>query len=230
MSRTVVAPTSSRSPRLRRFARRGALALVAGAGAAALLAGCSAGQISETAKIKPAVQGANAESDSGTLALRDLTVLYRSDNPTYSAGEDAPLVVRVANSGATNDALTSVRTDAARSVVYVDSTASASPSASGSASPSGSASASASEAPKNQPPGTDRFHLTVASQEMLTLRPDQGKYLELYKLRRDVRPGQTVRLVFHFQKAGDVQVDVPMAPPDQVTSRSPAGVPHPEEG
>ncbi|BCJ38102.1 hypothetical protein Athai_56050 [Actinocatenispora thailandica] len=84
VSRSVV---SSRSPRLRRFTRRGALALVAGVGAAAVLAGCGAGQISETAKIQPAVQGANAQSDSGTIALRDLTVLFPGGgDATYTAG------------------------------------------------------------------------------------------------------------------------------------------------
>ncbi|MEV0842882.1 hypothetical protein AB0I55_25490 [Actinocatenispora sera] len=230
MSRSVV---SSRSPRLRRFTRRGALALVAGVGAAAVLAGCGAGQISETAKIQPAVQGANAQSDSGTIALRDLTVLFRGDgDATYTAGQDAPLVTRIANSGADDDVLTSVSTNAAESVVFVDSSASASASPSDSASPSGTASpsGSASPTPNDQPPGPDRFDLKVASQDLLTLLPDQGKYLELYKVRRDLRPGQTVRLVFHFQKAGDIQIDVPMAPPEKVTERSPAGVEHPEEG
>ncbi|HEY3504793.1 MAG TPA: hypothetical protein VGN37_18665 [Actinocatenispora sp.] len=207
---------------LRRITRRGSLALLAGAGAAALLAGCGAGQISSTAKVKPAVQGANATSTNGTIALRDLTVAYRGEaNRAYAKNENAPLVVRIANSGESGDTLTSVDTTAADSVVYVDNKASASPTASASASASGTP----SPAPANQPPGPDRFRLDLAPQSFVPLIPDQGQYLTLYKLHATLSPGDTVRLVFHFEKAGAVEVDVPMAPPGQVTERSSAPVP-----
>lgn len=216
MSRSEVRALSSRVS-LRRITRRGSLALLAGAGAAALLAGCGAGQISSTAKVKPAVQGANATSANGTIALRDLTVAYRGEaNRSYARNENAPLVVRIANSGESGDTLTSVDTTAADSVVYVDNKASASPSASASGTPS--------PAPANQPPGPDRFRLDVAPQGFVPLIPDQGQYLTLYKLHDTLAPGDTVHLVFHFEKAGTVEVDVPMAPPGQVTERSSAPV------
>ncbi|GAA4200466.1 hypothetical protein [Actinocatenispora rupis] len=212
MSRSEVRPSSSPA-RLRRITRRGSLALLAGAGAVALLAGCGAGQISETAKIKPAVQGANATSADGTIALRDLTVAFRGDaNRTYAKGENAPLVVRIANAGENNDTLTSVDTTDAQSVVYVNNASSPSP--------SGSPKGSPSPSPANQPPGPDRFQIGVPTQGLVDLIPDQGQFLELFNVNHPLNPGESVTLVFHFQKAGAVPIDVPVALPDQVTERS----------
>ncbi len=217
MSRFDAQPASSASTRLRRVLRRSALAVVAGAGAAALLAGCGAGQIAETAKIKPAVQGVNANSTDGTIALRDLSIAFRGDsNRTYNAGDNASLVVRIANSGDSSDTLTSVSTGAADSVVYIDNNTSSSPS------PTSKASKTPSATPSEQPPGKSQFRLTVAAKRFMPLLPDQGQYLQLVKLKAGLQPGQSVPMVFHFQKAGSISVNVPVASPEAINGRSSA--------
>ncbi len=229
MSRFDAQPASSASTRLRRVLRRSTLAVVAGAGAAALLAGCGAGQISETAKIKPAVQGANASSADGSIALRDLSIAFRGESArTYNADDNASLVVRIANAGDSADTLTSVSSDAADSVVYVDNNASSSPSSSASSKASGTPSASPSE----QPPGKAQFQLTVPAKGFVPLLPDQGQYLQLVKLKTGLQPGQSVALVFHFRRAGSISVNVPVASPDSINGRSsaPAATAEPGNG
>ncbi|MGA8115480.1 MAG: hypothetical protein WCA46_17595 [Actinocatenispora sp.] len=220
-------PSSSASTRLGRVARRGSLALIAGAGAAALLTGCSSGQIAATAKTRPAVQGADARS--GAIALQNLTVVYRGQaNRVYDSGEDARLVVRIINSGHSADTLTSVSTTAAHGVVYINRNAPASPStsASSSASPSTSSSASGSPSPdasaKAPSDGQTRFRLTVRPGQFAALVPDQGQYLQIDELKHKLVPGQSVHLVFHFEHAGAIAVDVPMAPPSEVNARTTA--------
>ncbi|WP_087117509.1 hypothetical protein [Corynebacterium urinipleomorphum] len=59
---------------LKSVARRGGAVSVAAA-SALLLAGCSAGQITQTSSQVAAVNGASAQTEDGSIAVRDVTVL-----------------------------------------------------------------------------------------------------------------------------------------------------------
>lgn len=158
--------------------RRGTAVLAAsGIALVPVLAACGAGQIAETAKIKPVIRGADADLDH--LGVRNAMVAY-SETGIWSEGGDAPLNVWLANYGDADDRLVGVTTDAARSVVLVGSepgaqplnsptpsgsaapqaTASGSPSSSatptGSTTPTGSPSASASSSASATPTGSAR--------------------------------------------------------------------------
>ncbi|MFL6075639.1 MAG: hypothetical protein ACJ73S_19810 [Mycobacteriales bacterium] len=129
--------------------RRGTAVLAAsGIALVPVLAACGAGQLAETAKIKPTIRGADA--DLGHLGVRNAMVAY-SETGIWSEGGDAPLNVWLTNFGDSDDRLVGVSTDAARSVVLVGSEPGAqplnSPRPSGSATPQATASASGSPSP-----------------------------------------------------------------------------------
>lgn len=79
-------------------------ALAAGLGLFA--AGCSAGQVTQTDTQVAAVDGASG--DVGSLGVRNAMLAYPHEGNRYQAGEDAPLIVVIANSGATPDKLLSI--------------------------------------------------------------------------------------------------------------------------
>lgn len=227
MSRSAARPNRRNVTR----ARAGLLAgLVAGVGVIALT-GCSSGQLAQTSEVKPAVPGANANA--GPLALRNLTVLFKGgDDPTYQAGSDAPLVVRIANDGTGQDALTKVDSPDAGSVTLVGGTGGAEPSGSPSAAGTPSVAPTAGGTPSPTasaaaPAGAATFSVPLPARQLVQLLPDQGRYLMLTKLKHSVAPGTSVRVTFHFTTAGPVTVKIPVAPPEQVTARSSA--PHATE-
>jgi copper(I)-binding protein len=204
-----VSRSDAQSTPSRRLTRRASIAVLAGAGAAALLAGCSSGQIAETAEVRPSVQGVNV--DVGSLALRDLTVQY-PDGRGYDKGSDAPLVVRIANNGGRADTLESVETDAAASVSFVGETT-ASASATPSGTPSGTPSATGAAA------GPVRLNVALPAGQLVVLVRGTNDYLLVKDLRRALAPGQSLRLVFTFEHAGSVTVDVPVGVPASITAR-----------
>jgi copper(I)-binding protein len=91
----------------------------AAVGLAALLVGCSAGQVTQTASIRPAVNGNQA--DLGQLALRDVMLAY-PEGGEYRAGDQAPLVLSIVNTGNSDDELVSVSSPAAADVQLVGTT------------------------------------------------------------------------------------------------------------
>lgn len=210
--------------RWRRVARRGSLVMVAGAGVAALLAGCSASQLAETSEIKSAVQGVNADSADGTIGLRDVSVQFRGETDrAYHEGDTVPLVARITSTGDTGDTLTSVTSPDARHVVLVRGDG-ASASASATATPSPGAPASAA--------GQTKFQIRIPSMGLVELVPPTpgarptDEYLALDGLKQRAAPlvpGDTVHLVFRFQHAGTIAVDVPLnVPSDSSVERSEA--------
>jgi hypothetical protein len=80
-------------------------ALVAGVAtvAAVALAGCSAGQVAETALKKPSNMGVNADTADGSVAIRNLAVVY-TGTTGYPAGGNAPIEVALFNQ--TNEEIT----------------------------------------------------------------------------------------------------------------------------
>src|ERR1041384_4266852 len=65
-------------------------------GIALALAGCSAGQISQTAGMEPAVNGSNGNA--GAIAVRDIQLAYPADGG-YARGADAVVLGSIVNSG-----------------------------------------------------------------------------------------------------------------------------------
>ncbi|WP_406040082.1 hypothetical protein OG799_30440 [Micromonospora sp. NBC_00898] len=116
--------------------------LLAGTAAAAslLLSGCGAGQVAETAKKIPSVQGVNVQTSDNLYKVRGLYVQYPGAGG-YQAGGTAPLNVVIYNDSKTPVTVT-VTTDSAREIVLAGSTQGGAE-----ASPSGSPTEPASASP-----------------------------------------------------------------------------------
>ncbi|MDG4828088.1 hypothetical protein O7627_02065 [Solwaraspora sp. WMMD1047] len=145
-----------------RGARRGAVLLAGAATTGLLMSGCGAGQIAETANIRPAVPGVNVETTDGLFKVRNAIVEY-SDPLGYPSGGDAPLSMALYNDSAQPITVT-VTTDSAEAVVLVDTTAT--PAAT--PSPTTAASPDASPDPTGEPPATP----TVEPSPGASGRPD----------------------------------------------------------
>jgi hypothetical protein len=223
----------------RRFGTRARLVavsvLIAGV---AVLSACSAGKITQTSTQVAAVPGGSV--DLGPIALRDLTVAYNGIQG-YARGADAPLVVRIFNSGTTPVVLTKVTTDKAEQVVLLGGSAQPAattpppPSPSASASPSGSASPSASGRPTasagasatitqapTQAPGQSAFAITIGPGGYVLLVPGQGQYLALRGLKEPLTPGFVTNVSFTFDNGATTTVGVPFGLPTEAGPRASA--------
>lgn len=161
--------------------RRAVLAAGAAAVAAAVLAGCSAGQVAETALKRPSNQGVNQDNSDGSVAIRNLAVVYNG-TAGYAAGDNAPLQVGLYNqttqpitvtvsSSRPTDGTDVADNGTASSVVLIGANASASPGApaiGGSPTPTvspvmGASSAEAPEPSQSVLPGTAPSASAVAT-------------------------------------------------------------------
>jgi hypothetical protein len=227
--------------------RSSRVAALFAAPAAALLSGlllsaCSAGQISQTDTMVPAVPGANADSPKGVASLRDVQVKYNSPQG-YQAGAVAPLIVYIVNNDINRPLVLRGVTAAvskggpslgtvvlAGSAVDVEQNQSATPSApaSPSASPSASASASASPSgsakpappsgspsatPSASPSGNAVINLTIPPNSFARLAPDAGGYLAINSITQAIGPGSTTYLTFTFDRDEPVEMPVPFGLP-----------------
>lgn len=216
--------------------------LLAGTAAAAslLLSGCGAGQVAETAKKIPSVQGVNVQTSDNLYMVRGLYVQYPGAEG-YQAGGTAPLNVVLYNDSQAPVTVT-VTTDSAREIVLAGSTqaspsgsptepASASPTAtdpsaspsqsigaSGSASASPSASESASASPsasasESAPAGQPARLEIPALGYVQLLATGPGQRLQLVGLKDKLLPGQQVNLVFDFGNGKTVKTAAPIGVP-----------------
>jgi hypothetical protein len=236
--------TASRS---RRPGRLVTVALAAGASAvlAVSLVGCSSGLVNQTASQVPPVPGANV--DAGSIALRNLVVLYNG-TAGYPVGSDAPLVVRLFNNSTRDVTLIGVTAANAASVSLVGSptvvtsapattaaastatttppaTASASVTVSGSTTPESSESESptttTSPSATATAPATP-VRITIPAQSYVLLVPGQGSqgYLQLNSLTQAIVPGGFTSVTFTFDDGSKVDVDIPLAPPTTEVPRA----------
>lgn len=160
-----------------------------------MLAGCGVGQSTQMSEQQAAVNGGNG--DIGPIAVRNAELVYpEGDEHFYAAREDAPLVVTIVNTGATDDELTSITTPAATSVAI--------------------------EGQRGIP--AQRTLRAVAADEGATNaseRLEQGQIrITLEKLTEDVKPGRTVRLTLLFRRAGELTIDLPVGAPDEARAES----------
>src|SRR6476469_1736611 len=206
-------------------------------GVSALLGvvGCGAGQVAQTAEMEPAVNGNMAQV--GKLVLRDVRVAFPDGGKAYAAGEDAPLVLTIANTGADDDELVGVTSPAgtveivgtakipARLALQVvrpadNPNAPSSEPSSETSETSKTSESSASETTGAQPPtSTGEPPSSETSAPVVTTTEDQTPdvvgtiSLVITGLTGDLPFGKTVPVTFEFAKAGRVTVSLPIGAP-----------------
>ena len=85
-------------------------ALAIGVSALLGVVGCGAGQVAQTAEMEPAVNGNMGQV--GNLLLRDVMVAFPENGESYKVGEEAPLLLTIANRGGEDDELVGVTSPA----------------------------------------------------------------------------------------------------------------------
>jgi len=200
------------------------VALLAGAATVAVVAltGCSAGQVAETSLKKPSNQGVNAQSGTGSVLIRNLSVSYNGP-AGYQPGADAPIEVNLYNqstSAITVEVTSAAPTGETPAGVVVAKQISLLGGASSSAdAPSASASPSASPAE----PAPAR--ITIAPLGNVTFLPGDTETLEAIGLNGKIVPGNQLGLVFKFSDgSADLSVLAPVAIPLSPAPRA-SGVP-----
>ena len=197
-------------PRLScRPARDRALApLVAAVVAASVLTGCAAGQRAQTAAEVESVDGARI--DVGAIALRNIGVAAPATGASYAKDASADLVVDIVNNGTSPDALVSVSTPAAASVVLTPPSASSATSASALPSVPSSPVASGS-VPPTSPAGGSGTQIAIAANQLVRIGAGQGSgAASLDQLTSPLVPGQSIQMTFTFRNAGAVTVRIPV--------------------
>jgi hypothetical protein len=228
------------------------VALAAGVATVAVIAlgGCSAGQVAETAILKPPIAGVNAQTPDGALLVRSLQVVY--NNPTgYPAGGNAPLEVALYNE--TRQAITVEITSAplqadrpdvvsARQVGLTGGAAAASPSAN--PEPSGTVPTATPGPPTDQVPetgeptslpptsaapaaATQPARITIQGLSSAIYRSGDDQSLQLIGLSDALRPGNSVNLSFQVNTSNQPLIlQAPVAIPLSPASRAPGIDPH----
>jgi len=180
---------------------RSTLVGIALVGIAALsLSGCAAGQVTQTDAQVAAVNGANG--DIGPIALRDVVLAYPGGEDVfgYAAGDEAPLLVTIVNSGTQTDELVAVSTPAAGEVVVDGMTTI----------PGGFVVSSPDDARTRGPSsaaGTADRTLGIGELQIV-----------LAELTGPIRPGLPTFVTFRFRDAGEVTLRVPIDAPAETRS------------
>ena len=180
---------------------RSTLVGIALVGIAALsLSGCAAGQVTQTDAQVAAVNGANG--DIGPIALRDVVLAYPGGEDVfgYAAGDEAPLLVTIVNSGTQTDELVAVSTPAAGEVVVDGMTTI----------PGGFVVSSPDDARTRGPS-------SAAGTADRTLGIGELRIV-LAELTGPIRPGLPTFVTFRFRDAGEVTLRVPIDAPAETRS------------
>jgi copper(I)-binding protein len=203
------------------------------------IAGCSAGQVTQTDTIEPAVNG--NQGNVGDIALRDVVVSYPTSGH-YREGDDAPLTLTIVNIGGTDDELREVSSPAAADVELTGKTAL--PARTGlqvvvpaqpveettTTEPSepASESAPASGTSQTSAPATETSE-TSASPEETTPSPTQAApddigaiSIVLTGLTKDLPFGKNVPVTFVFAHAGQITLQLPIDTPQHARQGSAA--------
>lgn len=176
---------------------------------AVVLTGCGAGQITQTSSQVASVGGVSANA--GPIAIRDAQIEFASEvagGSVYAPGVSAPLRMSIVNTGAGPDTLVSVTSPTAASVqVNGDGEI-----------PGGQVLVVGGEPPAAEPPEPGSIATPV---------PPAGGSREaqivLTGLREEIRAGLSYPLVLTFERAGQVQLDVPVGYPGVPRQDEPAG-------
>ncbi|GAA1252891.1 hypothetical protein GCM10009609_15250 [Pseudonocardia aurantiaca] len=214
--------------------RSGRVAALVGAmiGAVAL-AGCGAGQITQTSDQVAAVAGANATV--GPIAVRNARIEFNTaahGAAIYLAGSSAPLEMSIVGTGNEADTLVSASSPVAsavqisgtttipggRTLVVAGAPAEAAATPAATAAPTATDTAAPAPAPTTTAPTTAPTTAAPTSAATSTIQPPLAEpgtaSIVLTGLRQNLEVGPTYRVTLTFQRAGSVQVDVPVASPD----------------
>lgn len=207
-------------------------ALVAGVAtvAAVALAGCSAGQVAETALKKPSNMGVNAETADGSVAIRNLSVVYPGPEG-YPAGGNAPLEVAMFNQTSAEIVVT-VSSRPAENIapeqgvvsgtmvgLVGGASAPAAAESPGNVEPSAGA-PSASAAPAE--PAAEPARITIPARGYSSFLPGDTQQLQVIGLTGRLGPGMSVNLVFEFSNgAAPLTLLAPVGVPTVPASRAP---------
>lgn len=198
-----------------------------------VLSACGAGQTPQTALEQRDKVGAMAKV--GDLTVREATLAY-PDGGSYSAGSDAELQVAIANDGTQDDTLTGVTGDGFSGAVFTDAASAAaltaaptSASATAAATPTGTAGPGAATAsatplatqaapttPATPPPPSE---LAIPAGQTVFVGTGDA-HITLTGMQASLTTGQNLTLTFHFQRAGDVTLQITVAGPTTPISRS----------
>ncbi|CCH27739.1 hypothetical protein ABZ816_07290 [Actinosynnema sp. NPDC047251] len=268
-----------RAPQKSPAPRRLVLVAAVAAGLGLAAAGCSAGQITQTDQQVAAVNGAQGQA--GDIAVRDAQLLFPVAEGYYHEGDDAPVVVVIANNGTAADKLVSVTADIAEGgrisgdaelepntaiqsgadqddqgtrltttphgsssgSAHSTATATTTPSADSSGqsgapqttgrtgstsgtsgSTTGSTTGSATGTTGSSVTGTSTPTSGSSASPTSSAAPSEpGKVkITLKGLTKDLRPGQTLRVTFLFEKAGQVTLDLPIGASPEPRKDEPA--------
>jgi copper(I)-binding protein len=209
-------------------------AMALGVSALLGIVGCSAGQVAQTAAMEPAVNGNMGQV--GNILLRDVMVAFPDSGEPYRAGDDAPLVLTIANVGSTDDELIGVTSPAGEveivgspkipagfalqvvapgdnpAVPSAESETTSSSSETSGAQTSGTGTSGAETSGSNTsgssaPPQTTTTTEAPAPDVVGTIS------LVITGLKGDLPYGKTVPVTFEFAKAGKVTVELPVGAP-----------------
>ncbi|GAA3460149.1 hypothetical protein ACFFSW_18395 [Saccharothrix longispora] len=255
--------------------RRLAVVAALATGLGLFAAGCGAGQITQTDQQVAAVNGASGQA--GTIAVRDAQFLFPAEHGAYEEGDDAPIVVVIANNGTEADRLLAVTSESAdpaqiegdvelepgssvlgggdpgtagdgetSSVKPTSSSVSptsGSPAPSsgsvpttGSASSTGSAPGSATTTTGSPTPDPSVTTTTGGNTSISNPPTTSGKNpssaepvepgqvrIVLKNLKKTLRPGETIRVTFLFEKAGEVTLELPIGATSEPREDAPSG-------
>ncbi|NUT51900.1 MAG: hypothetical protein HOV94_32100 [Saccharothrix sp.] len=223
--------------------RRLAVVAALAAGLGLVAAGCSAGQITQTDTQVAAVNGASGRV--GDIAVRDAQFLFPVAHGSYEEGDDAPIVVVIANDGTAADRLIGVTsefsepagitgdtklepgtaitggadqddagshpTTTARPTTTTPSDAHGATTTTGAATTTTTAGATTTTGSPTS--DTTASHPSTTG----TKRPSSADPTEpgavkivLQGLTKPLRPGETIRVTFLFEKAGELTLDLPI--------------------
>jgi hypothetical protein len=212
-------------------------------GVSALLGivGCSAGQVAQTAEMPPAVNGNMGQV--GKLMLRNVQVAFPDNGEAYTEGDDAPLLLTIANTGAAGQVQiignASIPANSALQVVRPGDNPAASSSAPSSSSASSSAASSSSASSESSAPGTTGSSSSAETTGSAPSTATSGSgtpsssgsaavtttteesatdvvgtiSLLITGLTGDLPFGKTVPVTFEFAKSGKVTITLPVGAP-----------------
>ncbi|CAM2881125.1 hypothetical protein [Skermania piniformis] len=184
--------------------RRAVTAGAVAVGAALTLTGCGAGQVSQTAEQAAAVNGASANV--GSVALRNVRVLF-PDAATYTntkGGKAALAFAAVNDSAEAADKITKISSDAGTVTITPQSRAVIPPQrVLVAAGPEAATDESAKPAETSE---------TAAAADETTAADSATEpiLVEISGLKSDLQPGLVVPVTFEFERAGSVDMQVPI--------------------
>ena len=158
--------------------------------AALALTGCSAGQITQTAVLRSAVDGATA--DLGSIHVRNATIAAPTSAHSYAKGATLDLEMTIINDSDA-DELT------AATVAGVGATL------------EGSNASSSSGARNSESVGSGASSITIPAQRLVAIG-DQNT-ITISESSEELFPSQLVPVVLTFKNAGELKFDIPVGVP-----------------